>query len=117
MARPYPAGGVSIAESNKRCRRPAVSSRLRPPGIQRAYLPRVFPAPSLLFPTAPHTGLGPRSGGAGARIGPEGLAPAFAISALQFAAATSASRKRRELCRRIPQCIGGPGLDQQHMWM
>ena len=40
----------------------------------------MFPAPSLLFPTAPHTGFGPRSGGAGARIGPEGLAPASAPS-------------------------------------
>jgi hypothetical protein len=56
MARPYPAGGVSIAQSNPTCRRPAASGRVRPFNNQRAYLPPVFPAPSLLFPTVNHTG-------------------------------------------------------------
>ena len=82
MARPYSAGGVSIAQSNPTCRRPAASGRMRPFKKQRVYLPRMFPAPSLLFPTAPLNGFGPRSGGVGARIGPEGLASAFAF--LQF---------------------------------
>ena len=56
MATPYPAGGVSIAESNNRCRRPAAPGRVRHFNNQRVYLPRMFPAPSLLFPTVNHTG-------------------------------------------------------------
>ncbi len=81
MARPYPAGGVSIAESNNRCRRPAPSGPGAPGPFkkQRAYLPPVFPAPSLLFPTAHSTDLGP-----GEKVrerGPdlEALFPAFAF--------------------------------------
>ena len=56
MARPYSAGGVSIAQSNPTCRRPAAPWPRAAFQQQRAYLPRMFPAPSLLFPTAPHTG-------------------------------------------------------------
>jgi hypothetical protein len=57
MARPYSAGGVSIAQPNPNCRRPAALWPRAAFQQQRAYLPRMFPAPSLLFPTAPHTGL------------------------------------------------------------
>jgi hypothetical protein len=56
MARPYPAGGVSIAQSNPTCRRPAVPWPRAAFQQQQAYLPPVFPATSLLFPTVNHTG-------------------------------------------------------------
>ena len=57
MARPYSAGGVSIAESSQMCRvGPLLLAACGLSTTQRAYLPRMFSAPSLLFPTAPHTG-------------------------------------------------------------
>jgi hypothetical protein len=57
MARPYSAGGVSIAQSNQHAVGPLLLAPARR-GLQqqRAYLPPVFPAPSLLFPTVNHTG-------------------------------------------------------------
>jgi len=56
MARPYSAGGVSIAQSNPTCRRPAAPWPRAAFQQRRAYFPPVFPAPSLLFPTVNYTG-------------------------------------------------------------
>ena len=51
MARPYPAGGVSIAESNHHAVGPLLLP-LAAPSISAGLPSPVFPAPSLLLPTA-----------------------------------------------------------------
>ena len=71
MARPYSAGGVSIAESNHH----AVGPLLLPLAASRhsAGLPSpVFPAPSLLLPTAitPDLGQGEEVRRRGPALGP-----------------------------------------------
>jgi hypothetical protein len=57
MARPYPAGDLSRAQSSQICRRPAASGPGAPGPFnnQRAYLPPMFPAPSLFVSdSTPH---------------------------------------------------------------
>jgi hypothetical protein len=103
MARPYPAGDLSRAQSSQLWRRPAASG----PGVpgpfnnQRAYLPRMFLAPSLLFPTAPHTGF--RAGVRVRERGPDlkALSSAFAFlnGSIWRGQTESASRSRFALHR------------------
>jgi hypothetical protein len=56
MARPYPAGGVSIAESNNRCRRPAAVAACGLQAFSGPTFPRV-PAAILIASDSNHTGL------------------------------------------------------------
>jgi hypothetical protein len=58
MARPYSAGGVSIAESNNRCCRPAAVAACGLQAFSGPTFPPLFPAPSLLLPTAITSDLG-----------------------------------------------------------
>jgi hypothetical protein len=101
MARPYSAGGVSIAQSNPTCRRPAAPWPRAAFQNQRAYLPQMFPAPSLLFPTAHLTDWGP-----GERVRERGrdleaLSPAFAFLKEDFMPMRHEKAERHRFC-----CVG-----------
>jgi hypothetical protein len=81
MARPYSAGDLSRAQRARHAVGPLllVPARRGLSKHQRAYLPQMFPAPSLLFPTAITPDLGPGERVRERGLDLEALSPAFAF--------------------------------------